>query len=132
MAAINPATMKKIAITMLALGLLMTACGERDTTNDNFAACISNSGAEMYGAFWCDNCEHQLDMFGDSKDLLPYTECAQGGKDANPGLCNAEGIEAYPTWKFPDGRVVTGTQSFEDLADYTSCPLPGEESVMVQ
>jgi hypothetical protein len=125
--------MKKFLIALFALSLLLTACGVRDTTYDDLAACLTDEGAEFYGAFWCENCENQLEMFGDSKDLLPYTECAQGGKDAQPALCNAEGIEAYPTWKFQDGRVITGTQSMEDLADYAGCSLPGEAtSIMTQ
>lgn len=124
--------MKKFMIVTMAFSaLFLIACDkERDTTYDAFATCIADSGADFYGAFWCPHCEEQRDMFGDSVDLLPYTECAQGGKDAKPEVCEAEGVDRFPTWKFNDGTVVTGTQSFEDLADKTSCPLPGNESVL--
>ncbi len=119
--------MKKfITFTLLVAAILFAGC-EKDTTYDALAQCLTDSGAEFYGAFWCHNCESQLDMFGDSKDMLPYVECAQGGKDAQVELCAEEGIVSYPTWKFADDRVITGVQSFESLADYSSCPLPGEE-----
>lgn len=119
--------MKKLITFSLLLGAILLVGCEQDRTYEALAQCLDDSGAEFYGAFWCPNCENQLDMFGASKDLLPYTECAQGGKDAQPELCLQEGITSYPTWKFSDGRVITGTQSFESLADYSSCPLPGEE-----
>ncbi|MBT4384226.1 hypothetical protein HOD30_00590 [Candidatus Peregrinibacteria bacterium] len=125
--------MKKTLALLIISIFAFTACGERDTTYDELAACIADSEASFYGAFWCHNCENQLDMFGDSKDLLPYIECAEGGKDAEVQLCLNEEISSYPTWEFADGSRITGTQTMETLADETNCSLPGEEkSVLFQ
>ncbi len=121
--------MRKFTVTLFATLLLLTAC-ERDTTYDNFATCIADSETVFYGAFWCPHCADQKALFGDSVDLLPYVECDPNGKDSQTQLCKEEGIEGYPTWKFPDGTVKSGLVSLEDLSDLTSCPLPGEESIM--
>lgn len=124
--------MKRLFAFLTLFTLFLAACGERDTTYDNFAQCIADSGTTYYGAFWCHNCETQAELFGDSKDLLPYVECAQGGKDAQVALCEREEIGGYPTWEFPDGTRESGVQSLEALSEATSCPLPGEESIMMQ
>lgn len=118
--------MKKLLALVLLLPILLVAC-ERDTTYDEFAQCLDDSGTKYYGAFWCPNCQEQSELFGDSKDLLPYIECAQGGQDAQVQLCLDENIQGYPTWHFPDGSELTGKQSLETLSDYSGCPLPGEE-----
>jgi hypothetical protein len=120
---------KLLALSLLTLTLL--GC-ERDTTNDLFAQCIADSGAVFYGAFWCPHCQDQKKEFGDSKDLLPYVECDANGKDSQAGLCKSKGVKSYPTWEFPDGTMKSGVLTFEELSTATSCPLPGEESLMVQ
>lgn len=121
--------MRKFTVTLFAALFLLTAC-ERDTTYDNFATCIADSDTVFYGAFWCPHCADQKKLFGDSVDLLPYVECDPNGKDSQTQLCKEEGVESYPTWKFSDGTVKTGLVSLEDLSELTSCPLPGEESIM--
>jgi len=123
--------MKKLSILFLTL-LTLTACGERDTTNDAFTRCIADSGTVFYGAFWCPHCQEQKKNFGDSKDLLPYVECDAGGVNPDPAACTAKGVTQYPTWVFPDGTRKTGLQTFEDLSAATSCALPGDESVMLK
>lgn len=111
---------------------ILTACGSRDTTNDAFAQCIADSGAKFYGAFWCPHCADQKEEFGDSKDLLPYVECDPGGSNYNEEACKENKIQSYPTWIFADGTKAIGLQTFEDLSKATSCPLPGEESIMLK
>lgn len=122
--------MKKIlAITIFSI-LLLAACGERDIRYDAFATCIADSGAKFYGAFWCPHCKNQKELFGDSVDLLPYVECAEGGKNAQVELCKEENIQQYPTWKFKNGELRTGEQTFQELSELTNCPLPGNETVL--
>ncbi|QQR55147.1 hypothetical protein IPG41_01060 [Candidatus Peregrinibacteria bacterium] len=123
--------MKKIFALLALMAVFLLGCA-RDTTNDAFATCIANSGATFYGAFWCPHCSDQKKEFGDAKDLLPYVECDPNGKNADAGACTAAGVEQYPTWIFADGTKVTGVQSFEELAEATSCPLPGEESILLK
>lgn len=122
---------QKLFIAILALSaFLLTACGQRDSTYDYFAQCLTDKEVELYGAFWCSNCQKQKEMFGDSADLLPYIECDANGKNPQPELCTTKNITAYPTWIFKDGTVKVGIQSLEDISSLSSCPLPGEESVM--
>lgn len=123
--------MNKFFTLFILSAFLLAAC-ERDTTYDAFSQCLADSGVKYYGAFWCPNCQNQTKMFGDSKDLVPYIECDQNGKDSQYALCNQENITKYPTWKFPDGRIETGVQTLEDLSAWSGCALPGEESVMLK
>lgn len=119
----------KFGILLLSALLLLSAC-ERNTTYDDFTTCLADSGAEFYGAFWCPHCSDQKKLFGDSTELLPYIECDVNGKNSQAQLCKEENIESYPTWKFPDGTVKNGVVSLTELGELTSCPLPGEESLM--
>ena len=123
--------MKKFLAVLMLAGFVLLGCA-RDTANDAFATCIAESGAKFYGAFWCPHCADQKKEFGDSKDLLPYVECDANGKNADVNACTAAGVEKYPTWVFANGTKVTGVQSFEELHEATSCPLPGDESVMLK
>lgn len=123
--------MKKFLALLGLCALTLTACGERDTTYDAFTQCLADEGVEYYGAFWCPNCQNQKKDFGDSGDILPYTECDPNGKDANPQACRQAGIESYPTWIFQDGTRLIGRQDLETLSEYSSCPLPSD-SVMYQ
>jgi hypothetical protein len=124
--------MKKALSLLVLLPLLLAAC-ERDTTYDELAQCITDSGAIYYGSFTCHNCADQEELFGDSKDLLPYVECTAGGPNAQPELCTEAGVTGTPTWDFADGTRLIGLQPIETLAEATNCPLPGEEvSVLFQ
>src|SRR5579883_2972790 len=71
---------------------------------------LKQVGAKMYGAYWCPHCHEQLQLFGrTAAQQLPYTECAEDGKNAHPALCEAEKVEGYPTWKIK-GKTLLGTQ----------------------
>ena len=87
------------------------------------AQCLDEKGAKFYGAFWCPACEGQRAQFGTAKDDLPYIECSNADR-SQTALCNSENIQSYPTWKFADGSVTTGVQTFEFLAEKTGCALP--------
>ena len=91
---------------------------------DSLASCIKDSGATYYGAFWCPHCQEQNAMFGKSKKLLPYVECSEPSGKGQLQVCTDAGVSSYPTWQFADGSRLTGTQSFEVLAEKTGCPLP--------
>ena len=91
---------------------------------DAFASCIKESGTKYYGAFWCPNCKNQEAMFGRSTRLLPRIECSTADGKGQLPVCQEAKIEGYPTWVFPGGDRVSGTQSLEALAEATSCVLP--------
>jgi thiol-disulfide isomerase/thioredoxin len=121
---------------------------------DDFAQCITNSGAKFYGAYWCPHCQKQKSEFGKSAKKLPYIECdtlnnkeklaakaqidqaiadgrlKEGDDPATVGIftssqaCTENSIKSYPTWIFADGSRVTGEQSFSALASKTGCVAP--------
>jgi hypothetical protein len=72
--------------------------------------------ARLYGAYWCPNCHTQQELFGkEAFTAITYIECDPRGKDAQPDLCKAANIKAYPTWEIR-GKYYTGRQSLEKLA----------------
>ncbi|MFH1589246.1 MAG: peptidylprolyl isomerase [archaeon] len=90
---------------------------------DNFATCLTESGAKMYGAYWCSHCNAQKEMFGDSVDKITYIECAEeDDARAQTAACAEAGISGYPTWII-NGQEYPGKQSFETLAKLTGCSL---------
>jgi hypothetical protein len=91
---------------------------------DEFAQCLTEKGAVMYGAYWCPHCLNQKKMFGRSWQFVNYVECDRRGDNANPELCAANNVEGYPTWIFADGTRLTGELSLKVLGDKTGCDLP--------
>lgn len=111
-----------VAIIALAAWLVLTPA--RPGKLDSFAACIKDSGATFYGAFWCPHCQATKALFGSSAKLLPYIECSTpDGRNQLP-VCVAAKIESYPTWEFADGSRLTGELSLQTLAEKTKCELP--------
>lgn len=96
---------------------------ERVTRFDNFAQCLSDAGAIFYGAFWCPHCKDQKEMFENSSKL-PYVECSTPDAQGQLKRCIDEGVDGYPYWKFPDGTVIEGVASFEQLGEKTGCEVP--------
>ncbi len=92
--------------------------------HDELATCIAESGATFFGAFWCPHCADQKEMFGNSADLLPYVECSLPNGQGQNEMCNAEGIQGYPTWEFSDGERVARVMTRDELAERTNCALP--------
>ena len=95
--------------------------------NTIFAQCIVDSGAKMYGAWWCSHCIDQKTEFGDSWDNIikkqgAYVECSTQTKTQTQ-ICVDEGIKGYPTWHFSDGTELSGKLSFQNLAQKTGCSL---------
>jgi len=84
---------------------------------DDFAKCLSNNSAVMYGTDWCSHCQEQKSMFGKSFDHVDYVNC-----DYNKRECLSNGVEGYPTWKV-DGEKYSGVQPLEHLSTLTGCEL---------
>ncbi len=89
---------------------------------DGFAQALKTEGAEFYGAFWCPHCQEQKELFGSSKQYLPYIECSTTNKDQTQ-ICKDKKIEGYPTWHFKNGVVVAST----DTKPIVCLPAPGIE-----
>ncbi len=109
-----------VAIAIVAiyfLGVSLTGQATADGKYDDFAKCLTEKGAVMYGAEWCSHCKNQKNMFGSSFQYINYVECPD-----NPSLCNSEGIRGYPTWKI-GGTLYSGERSLESLALRSGCPM---------
>ena len=79
---------------------------------DNFAKCLSEKGAVMYGALdWCKFTQAQKAMFGKSFKYLNYHEYTE-----------LPGIKKTPTWII-NGAWQENVQSFDKLASLTGCKL---------
>lgn len=90
---------------------------------ETFAACITDSGATFYGAFWCSHCQNQKKAFGNASGFLPYIECSTPDNKQTAECAEAK-IEGYPTWEFANGERLSGELPFETLAEKTGCALP--------
>jgi hypothetical protein len=121
----------KIIASLILIGLV-ALIGFRMTGNvvagpgeyDSFAKCVTDSGAKMYGAYWCPHCANQKKAFGNSFDLIDYIECDPRGDGAQPQLCQLQGVQGYPTWIFGDQTRLSGEVPLPQLATKTGCVLP--------
>ncbi len=84
---------------------------------DDFATCLAESGAVMYGNDFCSYTAKQLNFFGKSKKYLNYIKCVD-----NKILCDEKGIEITPTWEI-EGNMYEQTQNFERLSKLTGCEI---------
>ncbi|NCN52428.1 hypothetical protein GW943_01310 [Candidatus Parcubacteria bacterium] len=91
---------------------------------DDFAQCVADTDTIFYGAFWCPHCKEQKEKFGNSAALLPYTECSLASGNGQTQECIDADIKTYPTWEFPGGERVIGTQELSVIAEKTGCELP--------
>src|SRR3989338_2875622 len=90
---------------------------------DDFARCLTDKGAKMYGASWCSHCGNQKELFGSSWQYVTYVECTIADQQDQAVVCQQAGITSYPTWQFGDGSQVTGEMTFEQLSQQTGCLL---------
>lgn len=94
---------------------------------DEFAKCLADSGAKMYGAWWCTHCQDQKKIFGNSWKVLEnnggYVECSPAGTRSFSQFCKNQGIQGTPTWKFPNDSDITGKTNLYSLAQKSGCEL---------
>jgi uncharacterized membrane protein len=86
---------------------------------------LKQTGATMYGAYWCPHCCEQKQFFGkEAYKEFPYVECAEGGKDSQIETCKTVLGEAekqlgqkagFPTWQI-NGKFFSGRQTPQQLA----------------
>lgn len=89
---------------------------------DDFAKCLTEKNVKEYGAFWCPKCAEQKKIFGKSFQYVTYIECDARGSNAQPELCQKEGITGYPTWKI-NNTFYPGVRSLEELSEKSGCNL---------
>ncbi|MBO9997705.1 MAG: vitamin K epoxide reductase family protein [Cyanobacteria bacterium SID2] len=80
---------------------------------------LTEINAKMYGAFWCGHCLEQKERFGEeAAKEMPYIECDPNGTNPQPALCDAAGIQSYPTWEI-NGQFYQGNRTLDELADFS-------------
>ena len=100
---------KMLAITGLVLLVLATTttyAAVKPGRYDDFAKCLTEKGAKMYGEDWCPYTKAQKNMFGKSFKYIDY----EVKKD----------LKLRPTWII-NGDTYETVQSFERLASLTGC-----------
>ncbi len=104
----------------LVIGLLLTSCSSLPNSyKATLADHLADTGAKMYGAYWCPHCATQKKYFGGAASRVPYIECDEKGLNAQVELCQTAEIEAYPTWII-EGEYYQGAQSLRTLAELSS------------
>lgn len=84
---------------------------------NDFAKCLTEKGAVIYGNDYCSYTNIQLNFFGKSKEYLNYIKCADNEK-----LCNEKSVKTTPTWEI-DGKMYEQVQTFEKLSAITGCEI---------
>lgn len=105
--------------------------GELPVTTTSGAAEIAlarhlrETGAKMYGAWWCPHCHDQKQFFGKAAaQELNYVECAVPGDPRQQvQVCQTAGVNSYPTWEV-NGQLYPGVKSLEELADLSDYSGP--------
>lgn len=97
-----------LAFSSLLMALWLNSCNSLPGSyNARLADHLTETGAVMYGAYWCPHCATQKAHFDGVVDRLPYVECDPKGIGAQPELCAQMQIYAYPTWII-DGEYYEG------------------------
>ncbi|MCP4646479.1 MAG: thioredoxin family protein [bacterium] len=91
--------------------------GDQTSATAEFATCVTESGAVLYGTDWCSHCKDQKALFGEHFEKVKFVDC-----DDSSDLCSLAEIEAYPTWII-DGEKHLGTKSLENLGTLTGCEV---------
>ncbi len=104
-------------LVTLLISIFLLGCSRGPGKYDEFAQCLTEEGAEMYGTNWCSHCQNQKEMFGSSFQYIYFVDC-----DRNRAACEIAGVRGYPTWRI-NGENYPGEQSLYKLATLTNCSL---------
>jgi len=115
-----------VVVVLIALAALLIFRHEsKPSIYEDFAQCITDSGAIFYGAATCPVCTRQKKLFGKAQSLLPYIECSQQyGSAESLAQCAEAGVDATPYWVFPEVEEPEDFMTLEELAMTTGCELP--------
>lgn len=102
-----------IIFSVLSISAYMKKPGEYD----DFAKCLTEKGAVVYGNDFCQYTVKQLNFFGKSQKYLNYIRCSE-----NKQLCDEKNIQVTPTWEI-DGEMYKQVQDFEKLAAISKCEI---------
>ncbi len=101
-----------IGIVVLSIIAYSVYSASKPGPYDNFAKCLTEKGAVMYGAMsWCKYTQAQKGMFGKSFKYINYHE-----------FQDLPGVKITPTWVI-NGAWHENVQSFDKLASLAGCKL---------
>lgn len=106
-----------IGISVLLLAYSVYSYMQKPGNFDDFAKCLTEKGAVVYGNDACQYTNKQLNYFGNSKKYLNYIKCTD-----NKELCDQKGVRTTPTWEI-NGQTYPQVQTFETLAAATGCEI---------
>tara|TARA_Y100000031_G_scaffold155939_1_gene208477 strand:+ start:1324 stop:1755 length:432 start_codon:yes stop_codon:yes gene_type:complete len=116
----SPKKSKKIMlISSLVVVLIVVGIGfsfansQKPAFLDDFAKCLTEKGAVMYGATWCKYTSAQKGMFENSMKFIDYRDFSEHSD-----------VRITPTW-FIDGNKYENVQSLDKLASVTGCVIGG-------
>ncbi|MEB3356484.1 MAG: vitamin K epoxide reductase family protein [Synechococcales bacterium] len=85
---------------------------------------LTSIGAKKYSAYWCPHCHDQQRLFGEEAfSYIDYVECDPRGQDAQPQLCEAAGVQGFPSWEI-NGELYSGVRPLNELADLSGYTGP--------
>ena len=84
---------------------------------EGLARHLTAVGVVEYGAWWCNHCKAQEQMFGDAWQYVTSVESSTPDGRGQTETAKAADIRAYPTWIFPDGSRVEGVMTYAQLAE---------------
>lgn len=93
---------------------------------------LADTGAKMYGAFWCSHCIEQKETFGAGAEI-PYVECFPDGWERGTPVanaCAAADVQGFPTWVI-NGKKLEGEQTLEKLAELSGFRGENDASSMI-
>ncbi len=135
--------MKKLfLILLLGLAVLVSGCvAEPAKDYSSFTTCVTETGIQEYGAWWCPNCNRvKLTLGEDAWKNLDYIECDSKcvldengqfppeygcieGHESQTDRCLEVGIQKYPSW-VKDGQILYVGTDMNRIAEISGCELP--------
>lgn len=106
-----------LALIVVLFSYSFYARAQKPGEYDNFAKCLTEKGAIIYGNDFCQYTNKQMNYFGKSKKNLNYIKCID-----NKELCDQKGIKQTPTWEI-NGKMYEQVQTFEKLSQLSGCGL---------
>ncbi|KAK4530463.1 hypothetical protein CCYA_CCYA04G1320 [Cyanidiococcus yangmingshanensis] len=89
-----------------------------------FAKYLKSIGARMYGAYWCEHCKAQKELFGrEAFSYIEYVECSKYGVNGRMNLCRKRHVPGYPTWEIR-GEMYPGKKSLAELREISGYTGP--------
>ena len=106
-----------IVLIIILIALTINAQIKKPGEYDDFAKCLTEKGAVVYGNDYCSYTVKQLNFFTKSQKYLNYIKCTD-----NEALCNEKKVDITPTWEINE-NMYSGVQTFEALAAYSGCEV---------